>query len=218
MSRQGVLLLFLMGFWAALIFWQWYMPNEPQRVPLTNVSGAKASRSEPAVPPEWVLNPPRGTRESPTIPKRNLFTSLNERQEQVMLATAKQVKRREDSRERTVLEAAPAGTRTSESAPAPPPPRVSPQEAAEMVARQEREQRIGKLREQAAQYRLLGLAEQSGVKQAFIGKGTDIYIVRQGDQLDGLFMVSIVDAGEVKIRDTEYHLEHTIKITKAEGP
>ena len=218
MSRQGVLLLSLMGLWAALIFWQWYTPNELQRVPLTNISGNKAPRSEPAVPPEWVLNRPRGTRESPMVPKRNLFVSLNERQEQVMLATAKQVKRQEDSRERTVLEAAPAGPLKSESAPAPPPPRVSPQEAAEMAARYEREQRIGKLREQASQYQLLGLAEQNGVKQAFIGKGTDIYIVRQGDQLDGLFMVSIVDAGEVKIRDAEYHLEHTIKITKAEGP
>ena len=87
-----------------------------------------------------------------------------------------------------------------------------------MAARQEREQRLGKLREQASQYRLLGLAERGGVKQAFVGKGTDIYIVRQGDTLDGLFMVSIVDAGGVKIHDAEYHLEHTIKINKDAGP
>ena len=130
MSRQGVLLLSLMGLWAALIFWQWYTPNELQRVPLTNISGTKAPRSEPAVPPEWVLKRPRVARESPTVPKRNLFSSLSEWQEQVLLAKAKQVKRREDSHERTALEAAPAGPLKSESAP--PPPRVSPQEAAEI--------------------------------------------------------------------------------------
>ncbi|MBK5283747.1 MAG: hypothetical protein JJE16_16885 [Nitrospiraceae bacterium] len=215
MSKQGVLLLSLMGLWAALIYWQWFTTNEPPRVPLTNISGAKVSRPEPAVPPEWVLERPSGARESPTVPKRNLFAPLNEREEQVMFAKAQQVKRLEDAHKRTLLEAAPASLFQTESAPV---PRISPQEAAEMAAWQEREQRIAKLREQASQYRLLGLAEQSGVKQAFIGKGTDIYVVRQGDQLDGLFMISIVDAGEVKIRDAEYHLEHTIKITKAAGP
>ena len=218
MSRQGGLLLSLMSLWAALMFWQWFTPNEPQRVPLTNISGTQAPRPESAIPSEWVLQRPRVASESPTVPKRNLFAPLNERQEQLMFAEAKQVKRREESHEKIALNAAPAGPLRFESAPAPPTPQVSPQEAAEMAARQEREQRIGKLREQASQYRLLGLGEQSGVKQAFIGKGTDIYVVRQGDPLDSLFMVSIVDAGEVKIRDAEYHLEHTIKITKAGGP
>jgi len=212
MSRQGRLLLSLMSLWAALMFWQWFTPNEPQRVPLTNFSGTKAPRPESAIPSEWVLQRPRVARESPTVPKRNLFAPLNEREERVMLAKAKQL---EEAHRRTVLEAVPASPFQSESAPV---PRISPQEVAEMAARQEREQRIGKLSEQASQYRLLGLAEQGGVKQAFIGKGTDIYVVRQGDQLDGLFMVSIVDAGEVKIRDAEYHLEHTITIKKEGGP
>ena len=101
--------------------------------------------------------------------------------------------------------------------PAPMPPQLSPQELAEMAERQEREQRIGKLRAQAAQYRLIGLSEGGGVKQAFVEKGSDIYVVRQGDTLDDVFMVSIIDLGGVKIRDAEFNVEYTMPLKKDGG-
>ena len=100
---------------------------------------------------------------------------------------------------------------------APPQPQLSPQELAEMKERQEREQRIGKLKAQAAQYKLIGLSEGGGVKQAFVEKGSDIYVVRQGDTLDGVFMVSIIDLGGVKIRDAEFNVEYTMPIQKKDG-
>ena len=100
---------------------------------------------------------------------------------------------------------------------APPPPQLSPQELAEMKERQEREQRIGKLKAQATQYRLIGLSEGGGVKQAFVEKGSDIYVVRQGDTLDGIFLVSIIDLGGVKIRDAEFNVEYTMPIHKKDG-
>jgi len=86
----------------------------------------------------------------------------------------------------------------------------SPQDLAEHARLIAREQRIKKLQDQSAQFRLLGFAERGGVKQAFIGQGTDIYVVRQGDTLESLFMVSMVAESGVKIRDLEYRQEYTI--------
>jgi hypothetical protein len=87
----------------------------------------------------------------------------------------------------------------------------------ERQERQEREQRIGKLKAQAAQYRLIGLSDGGGVKQAFVEKGSDIYVVKQGDTLDGLFMVSIIELAGVKIRDAEFNVEYTMPIQKKDG-
>jgi hypothetical protein len=167
------------------------------------------------------------------MPKRNLFAPLSERQEQVMLAAATAKLHKKDKGAPKIV----ASTRVEQEAVAPPmkqepekpppvslptpvipqQPQLSPQELAEMRERQEREQRIGKLKAQAAQYRLIGLSEGGGVKQAFVEKGADIYVVKQGDTLDGVFMVSIIDLGGVKIRDAEFNVEYTMPIQKKDG-
>jgi hypothetical protein len=223
----------LLSVWGVLGLWQWLSQSEPQRVPLTNISGAKPAAK--AVHLEWAVNQPKPTPESPAMPKRNLFAPLSERQEQMMLAAATPRARKE---EKTAARIAPPVSTVAQEAVAPslksgdekllapvapvapPPPQLSPRELAEMKERQERlerEQRIGKLKAQAAQYRLIGLAEGGGVKQAFVEKGSDIYVVRQGDTLDGVFMVSIIDLGGVKIRDAEFNVEYTMPIHKKDG-
>ena len=141
-----------------------------------------------------------------------------------MLAASKPVKRKESvlvkKSEPTHIEesteAATVSLAKQEPAP-PPPPSLSPQELAEIAERQQREQRISKLREQASQYRLLGFSERGGVKQAFVGKGGDIYVVRHGDQLDGIFTVFMVEPTGVKIREAKNNVEHTIEMKKDGG-
>ena len=221
----------LLSLWGALTLWQWLSQSEPQRVPLTNVSGPKPPAR--GIHAEWVVKQPKPTPESPAMPKRNLFAPLSERQEQLMLAAVKPTHvRKEGAARPKVSTSGPVpevATNTMKPEPekqpppapqislAPPPPQLSPQELAEMRERQEREQRIGKLKAQAAQYKLIGLSEGGGVKQAFVEKGSDIYVVRQGDTLDGVFMVSIIDLGGVKIRDAEFNVEYTMPINKKEG-
>src|SRR5687768_5233797 len=176
--KQGKRLLVLVGVWAALTVWQWFTQTEHQRVPLTNVSGPKAPIKE-AVLLEWAVKTPKPTPDSPVMPRRNLFAPLSERQEQMMLAAVKpRTLKKEHAEEKVMPAGTDAGTGRPERQelgeappmvmPPPPPPQLSPRELAEMAERQEREQRIGKLRAQATQYRLIGLSEARGVKQAFV--------------------------------------------------
>jgi hypothetical protein len=220
----------LLILWAALGLWFWWSQDEPQHVPLTNVSGTRAPAK--AVQLGWAVNQPKPTPDSPAMPKRNLFAPLSERQEQLILAATTSRARKERHAEAKVEPPAPPAEvgpvqPDPETLPPPAPPVVAPaptpltpQQLAEMKERQERqerEQRIGKLKAQAAQYRLIGLSDGGGVKQAFVEKGSDIYVVKQGDTLDGLFMVSIIELAGVKIRDAEFNVEYTMPIQKKDG-
>jgi hypothetical protein len=98
--------------------------------------------------------------------------------------------------------------------PPPPPPGPSPEEVAEEQARQQRELKLKQLKEQMGQYRYLGYLAQDGDRKAFLGKGHEIYIIRQGDKLDGKFQVAVVEPSIVKIRDTDSSLETTIQLKK----
>jgi len=210
----GVLVL-----WAAVVWWQFAMPPEPQRVPLTNVSGSSGARATVPPSPEWaVMKTVRTSGESPFTPKRNLFAPLTEQQEQWLEREAKRRKQANAKAEvQHTPEVPPAPITSPEPRPATPPtPGPSPEELAAQAARAEREQKIRKVQEQFGAYRLLGLAEREGTKQAFVGKGNDIHVVRQGDQLDGLFLVTLIDARGVKLREREFNLEHTITL-KQEG-
>jgi hypothetical protein len=214
----------ILSLWGALGLWQWLSQSDPQRVPLSHVSGPKPAVKSGNL--EWAVNQPKPTPESPAMPKRNLFAPLSERQEQMMLAAA-MPRSRKQAQPLKSMPAAPVAEQAvsipvkhepEPPLPVPPPqPPLSSQELAEIKERQEREQRIGKLKAQAAQYRLIGLSEGGGVKQAFVEKGSDIYVLKQGDTLDGVFMVSIIDLGGVKIRDAEFNVEYTMPIHKKEG-
>ena len=114
----------------------------------------------------------------------------------------------------------------NEAPPAPPAPLPpSPEEIArqqkELTAqalRQQEELHRKQLLEQMAQYRYLGYVNQRGVQKAFLGKGREIYILRQGDTLDGKFLVALIETTAIKIRVVESKLETTLKLSKDEGP
>ncbi len=214
MSRQGSMLSVLVVGWTVVVVCQWSIQDVPQRVPLVNTSRMKANQQSPSSASEWNLQGfPTATRESPPIPKRNLFTPLIEQpgsyigSPRMRMKPVKAHAGNEPSVVASASSAIPAIVPLAISLP-------SPKDMAEQAGRLDREQRMRKLQDQSAQFRLLGFAERGGVKQAFIRKGSDIYIVRQGDTLEGIFMVSIVAESGVKIRDFEYHLEYTIHMKK----
>ena len=80
---------------------------------------------------------------------------------------------------------------------APPPPSLEElaqqQEALAALAAQQQEQlRRRQLLEQMGQYRYLGYVNQNGVQKAFLGKGREIYILREGETLEGKFQVALI--------------------------
>ena len=69
------------------------------------------------------------------------------------------------------------------------------------------------------QYRFLGYLLQNGVSYAFLGKGSELYIVRTGETVDGRLQVTAIDAASVKLLDPSTSQETRIALTKfTEGP
>ncbi len=102
-------------------------------------------------------------------------------------------------------------------APPPPPPiptGPTPEELAAIAERQQRELLARQAREQMAQYRYLGYADRDGHQQAFLGKGTEIYILQLGDRLDGKFLVAVIDPTVVVLRESVTNLEARIEMKK----
>ena len=100
--------------------------------------------------------------------------------------------------------------------PVPVPPPIpagpTPEELAAIAERQQRELLARQAREQMAQYRYLGYADRDGRQQAFLGKGTEIYILQQGDRLDGKFLVAVIDPTVVVLRESITNLEARIEM------
>ncbi len=74
------------------------------------------------------------------------------------------------------------------------------------------------LREQMGQYRYLGYLRHEGQQRAFLGKGKEIYIIRQGDSLEGKFLVAGIEASTVTLREIVNNLEATLELSKLGGP
>ncbi len=89
----------------------------------------------------------------------------------------------------------------------PPPPGPSPGELAAQRARQ-----------QLNKYRFLGYLKKGGESQAFLTNGKDIYIVRQGEIMEGRIHVNRIDPTTIvlstKVKETGDRIEATIPLTK----
>jgi hypothetical protein len=69
------------------------------------------------------------------------------------------------------------------------------------------------------QYRFLGYLLQNGKSCAFLGKGSELYIVRTGETVDGHLQVTAIDAASVKLLDPSTSQETTLLLAKfTEGP
>jgi hypothetical protein len=59
-------------------------------------------------------------------------------------------------------------------------------------------------------FRFLGFLEQDGVVQAFLARGNELYVVANGDSVDGRYVVTVLDTSSVKIRATSTGVETII--------
>ena len=204
-SLQRYLLLGLGGAWCVLILMRILTAEAPQEVPLTFVSGKPAAKARAAAgaPDPWkVKRVSTQAREIPAGPKKNIFAPLGE--SMIVGATTIVTKRA------TPAQLPPVVAVFAPTAP----PGPTPEEWAEQAARQREALKLNQLREQMGQYRYLGFLSQQGVQKAFVGKGKSIYIIREGDKLDGKFLVASIDPATVKLREPTTSLETSIELKK----
>ena len=148
---QGIALLVLGAIWAGVVLWVVVSEPEPQRVPLTYVTG-QAVRAEMGRTPAGAglyvhldrLAVARRQAEEALVSPKNIFAPLRSDEPKVALAKP--------------LPKAPEPP-PKPAAPAPPPP-PSPEELAAQAARQE-----------LAQFRYLGYLNRPDKEEAFLSKG-----------------------------------------------
>jgi hypothetical protein len=126
---------------------------------------------------------------------RNIFTSL---EMQRFLA----------QQEKDAAAAARQATATEPPPPPPPPPPSGPSE--QELAGQ-------RARQQLNQYRFLGYLTKGGESQAFLTNGQAIYIVRQGEMLEGRVQVNKIERETVilstEVWETGNYIQATIPLT-----
>lgn len=202
--------------WVVLLYVFVIDVPQPQEVPLKFKSGQSvASTIQKGSVENWDVKSLHATvRELPVTPQKNIFAPPA-----LPLPPEAQVRLVALKRKNAAATLPPP-----EATPSPPPLGPSPEELvrqqealAAQTARQQEEGRRKQVQEQMAQYRYLGYLNQNGVQKAFLGKGREIYIIRQGDILDGKFLVALIEATAVKIREADSNLETILKLKKEEG-
>jgi hypothetical protein len=208
-SFQRYLMLGLGGIWCVIILMRLFTAEAPQEVPLTFVSGKPATSNQVGIgaPDPWqVKRVSLHAHDIPDGPKKNIFAPLGGSTEVgSTTVSAKRVKQK------------PPASVVAAIVPVIP-PGPTPEELAEQAARQQEELTHKQVREQMGQYRYLGYLNQHGVHKAFVGKGTDIYIIRIGDKLDGKFLVASIDPTSVKLKEPTTNLETSLDLTKEGNP
>ena len=192
----------LLALWMAMVYVN-VLTAPPQReVPLKYKSGQVATaKQDDGTTEVWEVRSLKPkVKDLPVTPTKNLFAGTTGSRPQNV--EARNVARRK--KEHAIVAEAPAPT-------TPPPP--SPEE----LARQQEALRLQQLREQMAQYRYLGYVNQNGVQKAFLGKGREIYILKEGEMLDGTFQVVLIEATSVKLLDADSKLEQTLKLKKEDA-
>jgi len=205
--------------WLALIYVYVIDVPPPQEVPLKYTSGrADAGTKQNGQIESWEVKSLHArVRELAAAPKKNIFAAAEAPPSPEARAKLAAAKKQKAPASATLVAAAPP-------VPAPPPPPSTEeiarqqQESAAQAARQQEELRRKQLQEQMAQYRYLGYLNQSGVHKAFLGKGREIYILRQGETLDGKFFISSIEATAVKITESASKLETILKLKKEDTP
>lgn len=203
---KGWLAAFLCATWAALAIFEIMHQPSPERVPLAFKSGpAQEAAGKPAPGsgnPFTVRLARAKTHELPHLPSHNIFAPLDT---PVPEDTVHQVKNRTVSGQ--VKRPQPPSPVPIVVEPAAPP---SDQEiAAQRAIREAEMARLEAMRELSA-FRFLGFLEQDGVAQAFLARGNELYVVTNGDAVDGRYVITALDTSSVKIRATSTGVETTI--------
>ncbi len=198
-KKLGYLLLLILV-WGVLTIYQW-MDSDGPGTGVTNSLHTQASGGNPALPPlkDLLLDKqfPNARQTVKLGQPRNIFASLEE--QAAILASRNSSKTKSNSM-------ATSETSQAVKAPPPPPPGPSPAELASQRARQE-----------LNRFRFLGFLKKGGESQAFITNGQAIYIVRQGEMLDGRFQVNKIEPESVilstKVWETGTSIQASIPLT-----
>lgn len=199
----------------ALVGVRWMTETDPQQVPLRYKTGPRpdAIPNQQRQGDEYAVKSMKILDDSlPMTPKRNLFVPM-ERVQQTAAVHRLVVRQKPVA---PVVQPPP-----QVQVPVPPPPQQpSPEEVAAVAARQQKDALVRQLREQMGQYRYLGYLQQDGRHRAFLGKGTEIYIIHQGDILEGKFLVAGIEATAVILKERQNELEARLELKKdlALGP
>ncbi len=168
---------------------------EPQRVPLTYKSGHVATSENSLSLPS--LKQPVSRHAKPATvtrhPPKNIFAPLE-------FPKPKRKKTRKAK---------------PRAAPPPPPSPPKPVAAPLPLGPTPEELAAAQARKLMAQYRVLGYATDGGQPQAFLGKGTKIFIVGIGETLEGRIQIAEITDTAVKLRETRTNLETTLPYKKA---
>lgn len=196
----------LITVWLVLLYVNVIAVPPPPEVPLKYKTGepSPAARQAGLVDVWEVHSLQAQARELSGAPRKNIFAATAMARSPNSQAKVAALKKQQALAAASVI---------APSVPATPPP-PSPEE----LARQQERLRQQQLREQMAQYRYLGYVNQNGEQKAFLGKGREIYILREGDTLEGKFQVALIDATTVKLLDNDSKLETTLRLKKEESP
>ncbi|MCS6286904.1 MAG: hypothetical protein H8K08_15895 [Nitrospira sp.] len=213
---KPVLLCGLLCVLLALIGGRWMTETEPQEVPLRFKSGPRpdAIPNQQGQSDEYAVRPMKMLGDDlPVTPKRNLFVPMERSQ---LTAVARNVSVRKPVKAAEPPPAPPPQVEVPVSLP-PPPPQPSPEELAAVAARQQKDAMVRQLREQMGQYRYLGYLQQDGRQRAFLGRGADIFIIHEGDTLEGKFLVAGIETTVVILKERQNELEARLELKKGTG-
>ena len=185
-------LLVLGASWAGVALWVFVSEPEPQRAPLTHVTGqavrVEAGRTRAGAGLKVnldLLADARRQVEGALIAPKNIFAPL--RTEAPKVASAKLLPKASESPPPPAIPAAP------------PPP--SPEELAAQAARQE-----------LALFRYLGYLNRPDKEEAFLSKGKDLHIVKRGDTIDQRVLVKAISPSGVTLQEPKSQVERTVSL------
>lgn len=216
MTQRAKYLLFggCAALWVLLLVMRWMTEEPPQEVPLRFQSGqslAEVPAMEKSADGLMIKPFKAQGQTTPAGPQKNIFAMGQ-------AVTPESAKKIHVVKRSAPPVPAPAPVVVVPPPPVAPPPPIpagpTPEELAAIAARQQHELLSRQAREQMAQYRYLGYADRDGHQQAFLGKGTEIYILQRGDQLDGKFLVASIDPTVVVLREGITNLETRIELKK----
>ena len=182
--------LLLGGLWAGLVLWDLLAAPEPQRVPLTYVTGQKSSREASRDKAETglkirmdLLEAGRRQAEGAFGSPKNIFAPLVPEKPQEKVSFTR----------RTPLPP------PSKIEPPSIPPGPTPEELAAQAALSE-----------LGQFRYLGYLSRQGRDEVFLSKGKELHIVRAGDTIEPRVLVKAVTPKDVILQETRSQVEKTI--------
>ncbi|MES4784894.1 MAG: hypothetical protein C4294_02720 [Nitrospiraceae bacterium] len=192
----------LFTIWLGLMAWRILTETEPQRVPLTYRSG-KVLSGKTAVEhggSQALIRTQTKAHDISFREPKNIFAPLISAQEgnrAQRLGAAKK---------------APVS-----SIPVPAREGPTPEEVAAQQARLQQELALQQAQQKLVQYRFLGYVTQNGESKAFLGKGNEIYIVTNGDTLEGHIKVKAIEPFAVTLLDTANKIEASVPLTRETG-